>query len=114
MKKEGAEYDLGDIIRNMVEQSFENTQDGPVERLDEPTAKLAAELFIRAVTTALAIDGRVEINRLGVLALDKREADNGTLPDGTPWETPERLKIVLRPAPALKRTVSEVQEMPVY
>ncbi len=114
MEKKGSEFDRSDLVRNMVAQSFEPSENDTLERLDNESASLAAELFIRGLTSALAEFGRVEIHELGVFTLVDRQPDSGTLPNGERWETPARKKIVFRPSPKMLEIVASVQDIPVY
>jgi nucleoid DNA-binding protein len=80
-----------DVVREVLETAFATIADGLVEH-----------------------GGRVEFHGFGTLRLDLRAPDSGTLPDGTPWETPERNKIVFKPAPAFLRIIAERTGMPTY
>lgn len=118
MKKEGAEFDRGDLARHISEQTLfadphgEPWPEGYV--ISERDSLSVLKIISSAIPDAIVEFGRVEIKDLGVFTLEHRAADSGTLPDGTPWETPERNKIVFRPAPAFKKIIAERTGMAAY
>lgn len=118
MKKEGAEFDRGDLARHISEQTIFTDPNGePWPEgyiISERDALSVLKIISSAIPDAIAEFGRVEIKDLGVFTLEHRAADSGTLPDGTPWETPERNKIVFRPAPAFKQIIAERTGMAAY
>ncbi len=118
MKKEGAEFDRGDLARHISEQTiFTDPHGEPWPEgyiISERDALSVLKIIAGAIPDAIAEFGRVEIKDLGVFTLEHRAADSGTLPDGTPWETPERNKIVFRPAPAFKQIIAERTGMAAY
>lgn len=79
------------IVREVLETAFATIPDGLVEN-----------------------GGRGEFKGFGVIRLQLRAADSGTLPDGSPWTTPERNKVIFKPAPAFLRIIAERTGMPVY
>jgi nucleoid DNA-binding protein len=120
MNKQGSEFDRGDLIAHICEntQVVDHGGGGEPYPEDYRIPKDVVSEVVRAVpetiSQALAEFGRVEIAGFGVFALQEREPDSGVLPDGSPWSTPHRFKIVFRPAPAFCATVSEATGMPVY
>lgn len=120
MKKEGAEFDLGDLVRHISEQTVVADHSGGGEpypedyRIDKGTAKEVLKLAFGGISDALVEFGRVEIAGLGVFRLEPREANEWTLPDGTVWATPDRNKIVFRPSKDFVRTIAEATGTPAY
>lgn len=114
MNRKGSEFDRGDLIAHICD----NAQlDGPYPegyRIPEDMVKAVVKAVPETISQALAEFGRVEIQYFGVFTLEERVPDSGVLPDGSPWSTPQRFKIVFRPAPAFCATVSEGTNMPVY
>lgn len=114
MNKKGSEFDRGDLISHIQDNT---SVDGPYPegyRIPEDMVTAVVKAVPETISQALAEFGRVEIAGFGVFALQEREPDSGVLPDGSPWSTPQRFKIVFRPAPAFCATVSEATGMPVY
>ena len=119
MKKQGSEFDRGDLIAHIFESTLaiDNGSGDPLPedyRIQKDVVSEVVRAVPEAISQALAEFGRVEIQYFGVFTLEERVPDSGVLPDGSPWSTPQRFKIVFRPAPAFCATVSEGTNMPVY
>lgn len=120
MKKEGAEFDLGDLVRHIREQTVVTDDSAGGEpypedyRIDERTAREVLRLAFGGISDALIEFGRVEIAGFGVFRLEPREADSGVLPDGSPWSTPDRNKVVFRAADDFVRIIAERTGVPAY
>lgn len=114
MNKQGSEFDRGDLIAHIQDNT---PVDGPYPegyRIPEDFVTAIVKAVPDTISQALAEFGRVEIAGFGVFALEERVPDAGVLPNGEAWNTPQRFKIVFRPAPAFCATVSEATGMPVY
>lgn len=120
MKKEGAEFDLGDLVRHISENTEVVDDSGGGEpypeyrRIDEQTVREVLKAAFGGISDALVEFGRVEIAGFGVFRLEPREADSGVLPDGSPWSTPDRNKVVYRAAADLVRVIAERTGIPAY
>lgn len=114
MNRKGSEFDRSDLIAHIQDNT---PVEGPYPegyRVPEDMVTAVVKAVPETISKALAEFGRVEIAGFGVFALQERVPDSGVLPDGSPWNTPQRFKIVFRPAPAFCATVSEATGMPVY
>ena len=120
MKKLGAEFDRGDLERHIHEntQIVDNSGGGepyPEEyRIPLDIVSEVVRAIPSAIADAIVEFGRVEIADFGVFTTQHRDPDTGTLPDGSTWTIPERMKIVFRPSPALLRIIAERTGMPCY
>lgn len=118
MKKEGAEFDRGDLARHISEQTlFSDPHGEPWPEgyiISERDALSVLKIISGAIPDAIVEFGRVEIADFGVFTLEHRAADSGVTPDGERWETPERNKIVFRPSPAFKQIIAERTGMAAY
>jgi len=120
MKKEGAEFDLSDLVCHISEQTVVTDDSAGGEpypedyRIDQGTAREVLKLAFAGILEALVEFGRVELAGLGVLRLEPREADSGVLPDGSPWNTPDRNKVVYRAAADFVRIIAERTGVPAY
>lgn len=120
MKKQGEEFDRGDLIAHIHESTLavahvEGVEPLPEDyRIHKDVVSEIVKAVPDAISQALGEFGRVEIKNFGTFTLEERIPDKGVLPNGEPWNTPQRFKIVFRPAPAFCLTVSEITEMPVY
>lgn len=120
MKKTGSEFDLGDLVRHISEQTEVTDHSGGGEpypehrRIDEDTVREVLKAAFGGISDALVEFGRVELSGLGVFALEGREADSGVLPDGSPWSTPDRNKVVYRAAKDFVRVIAERTGVPAY
>lgn len=100
----GKEFDLTDACALVAEQTPGYADADIREILD---------LFFKVTAKALAEHSRVEYKDFGVLRLKMQSAKSGIDPQGEPWHTPERLKIVYRPWPEVKQTIAEKTGIPV-
>lgn len=120
MNKLGEKFDRGDLIAHICENTQVTDHGGGGEpypedyRIPKDVVSEVVKAVPDAISQALGEFGRVEIKDFGVFALEERVPDAGVLPNGEAWNTPQRFKIVFRPAPAFCLTVSEITEMPVY
>lgn len=118
MKKEGAEFDRGDLARHISEQTiFTDPHGEPWPEgyiISERDALSVLKIIAGAIPDAIAEFGRVEIKDLGVFTIEHRAPDSGVTPDGDKWETPERNKIVFRAAPAFVKIIEDRTGMAAY
>jgi nucleoid DNA-binding protein len=113
MKKQGAEFDRGDLARHLADDTV-IVDATDYTQLSEAEYVQILNNISRALPDALVEFGRVEIHGLGVFALELRQPDSGKLPDGTPWTTPERYKVVFRPSEAFVQIIASRTGMPTY
>jgi nucleoid DNA-binding protein len=106
MKIQGTEYDRGDFAAEISARSEVRDID-PYLQLSEDDALRALELFGEILADALVKFGRVELHDIGVFSLQDRDPRSGTTPDGEPWQTPYRKKIVFNAAPSLASAVTD-------
>lgn len=120
MKKQGTEFDLGDLVCHISEQTVVTDHSGGGEpypedyRIDKDTVMKVLKLAFAGISDALVDFDRVEIAGLGVFRLETRAANEWTLPDGTFWATPDRKKVVFRPSKDFVLAIAEGTGMPVY
>lgn len=115
MKKEGAEFDRGDLARHISDQSIKADSEGEQYLLfDELDALFVLEKAASGIADALAEFNRVEYHDLGVFALEGRPERAGIDPQGNPWQTPAGVRVVFRPSAALLRIIAERTGQPAY
>lgn len=103
MEIKGTEFDRGDLARNISQKTG----------IPEETCLQVIEWMAVSIADAIVEFDRVEIHDFGVFTLTNLEADSGSLPDGQPWEAPERLKVVFRPAKVFRDNISRRMLKPV-
>ena len=109
------EFDLTDLSAAVAAKIMHTDQDGAEPRYTPSEIREVLETAFATIPDGMVEHGgRVEFHGFGTFRLELRAADSGTTPDGTPWETPERNKVVFKPAPAFLRVIAERTGMPVY
>lgn len=109
------EFDLTDLSAAVAAKILHTDQDGAEPKFTPAEIREVLETAFATTADGMVENGgRVEFHGFGTLRLELRRPDSGTLPDGTPWETPERNKVVFRPAPAFLRVIAERTGMPAY
>ena len=109
------EFDLTDLSAAVAAKILHTDQDGAEAKHTAAEIREVLETAFATIADGMVENGgRGEFHGFGTLRLQLRAADSGTLPDGSPWETPERNKVVFKPAPAFLRVIVERTGMPVY
>jgi nucleoid DNA-binding protein len=103
MNIQGKEFDRGDLARHIAENTG----------IPEETCLQVIEWAAIGIADAIVEFDRVEVHNFGVFTVDNVAADSGTLPDGQPWEAPERLKVVFRPAKQFREQIARRMLKPV-
>ena len=103
MKSVGAEFDLGnmaDLIATETGINPHNTREVLLK-------------FAELLPQALVKYNRVELHSIGVFRLKVRASRAGVFA-GKAWETPERIQVRFKAAPAVCAVVAEGMERPAY
>lgn len=104
MTKTGAEYDLGDLIREIVAR-YGDQMDNAETQAD--AIRIAMKGFAAILPDALAEFGRVELHDIGTFAVEARQRKTGADENGNPTFEPTGAdKIAFRPAPLIASLVS--------
>lgn len=109
------EFDLTDLSAAVAAKILHTDQDGAEQKHTAAEIREVLETAFSTIADGMVEHGgRVEFHGFGTLRLELRRPDSGTLPDGSPWTTPERNKVIYKPAPAFLRVIAERTGMPVY
>jgi len=102
-EKKGADFDRGDLIREI------NARVGAL--LADMTAAEIIETVIHCSNTvvadALTKHGRVEIIDLGTFRLKLRKAKSGTGFDGADFQVPSHMKVSFKASPYVRQRIGE-------
>ena len=103
MQNVGPEFDLGnmaDLIATETGINPHNTREVLLK-------------FAELLPQALVKYNRVELYKIGVFSLKIRQPRAGVF-NGQAWETPERIQVRFKAAPAICEVVAEGLERPAY
>lgn len=103
MQHVGPEFDLGNMADLIATETGINPHN---------TREVLAK-FAELLPQALVKYSRVELSGLGVFRLKMRAARAGVFA-GQAWETPERVQVRFKAAPAVCRVVADGLDTPAY
>lgn len=95
MNKQGTEYDLGDLCREVAER----------EGVTAETAKQIIRSTFEVIAEALVDESRVELHDIGVFSKRQRKERVYKFGD-TEFQVPAHFKIGFKPSPSFAITIS--------